>query len=184
MFWNFPALNCGDTRIVGVTLSALFALVACAPHKQTGYLDIGNRLDFRQLVSQHGAPFGDLSTVRLVVYADSMAGNRMVHGVFSLYTPACFNAGTVAFVGDVSGMPSFITRMAAVPMMQNYNYPVWLDYDGAATRNIPVLEDQVSLISVEDGRMTSISYAHGAAGIAKAISDYCEKLPDTGETSS
>lgn len=184
MRWNVSLSVAAKAVLVGVSLSSAALLTACVPHKQTGYLEIGNRLDFRQLVSQHGAPFGEIGNVRLVVYADSMDASRMVHRVFADYAPACFDSGTVVFVGDVSGMPSFITRLAAVPLMQSYTYPVWLDYDGTATENLPVLEDQVSLISVEDARMVSIGYAHTDAGIANALQEYCVKMAGKSETTS
>ena len=184
MRWNFSPDKNSRVLLSGFVLSGSALLAACVPHKQTGYLEIGNRLDFRQLVSQHGAPFGDLSKVHLVVYADSMAGNRMVHRVFTEFSTACFDSGSVAFVGDVSGMPSFVTRLAAVPLMQSYTYPVWLDYDGSATQNIPVLEDQVSLITVEDGRMVSIGYAHTDEGISNALVKYCVKESAKTQTAS
>lgn len=153
------------------------ALTACVPHKQTGYLDIGNRLDFRQLVSQHGAPFGDIDQVQLVLYADSMAASRMAHKVLSTYDPACLNQGKVVFVGDISGMPAFIARVAAIPLMQSYPYPVWLDYDGIATKNIPVQPKQVSLIDAEDGRLVAIGYAHTDVALHTALALYCKPAP-------
>lgn len=158
-----------------VTALMAASTFACVSHKQTGYLDIGNRLDFRQLVSQHGAPYAGTEKLQLVVYADSMAANRMSHQVLGSFDAGCFNEGVVAFVGDVSGMPSFITRIAAVPLMQSYPYPVWLDYDGTATQNLPVQKDQVSLIEVEDGRLESIGYAHTEAGVIKALEQYCKR---------
>lgn len=183
MRWNVPFSVCAKTASA-VSFLSVAVLTACVPHKQTGYLEIGNRLDFRQLVSQHGAPFGEIDKVRLVLYADSMDGSRMVHRVFADYSPACFDAGTVVFVGDVSGMPSFVTRLAAVPLMQSYTYPVWLDYDGTATENLPVLEDQVSLITVEDGRMVSIGYVRTDEGISNALLNYCVKVTGKTETAS
>lgn len=155
-----------------LTLSA--ALTACVPHKQTGYLDIGNRLDFRQLVSQHGAPFGNTDSVQLVLYADSMAASRMTHKVLSSYDPACLNQGNVVFVGDISGMPAFIARVAAIPLMQSYPYPVWLDYDGVATKNIPVQQKQVSMIDVEDGRLVAMGYAQTEVALHTSLARYCK----------
>lgn len=157
-----------------IALSA--ALAACVPHKQTGYLDIGNRLDFRQLVSQHGSPFGDVGAVQLVLYADSMAASRMAHKVMSAFDPACLNQGVVVFVGDISGMPAFIARVAALPLMQSYPYPVWLDYDGAATQNLPVQQKQLSLIDIEDGRMVAIGYAHTEVALINALARYCTPI--------
>ena len=152
------------------------ALSACVPHKQTGYLDIGNRVDFRQLVSQHGAPFGDVDNVQLVLYADSMAASRMAHKVLSAYDPACLNQGKVVFVGDISGMPAFIARVAAIPLMQSYPYPVWLDYDGVATKNIPVQQKQVSMIEVEDGRLVAIGYAQTEIALNTSLARYCKPV--------
>lgn len=150
------------------------ALTACVPHKQTGYLDIGNRVDFRQLVSQHGAPFGNADIVQLVLYADSMAASRMAHKVLSTYDPYCLNQGKVVFVGDISGMPAFIARVAAIPLMQSYPYPVWLDYDGVATKNIPVQQKQISMIDVEDGRLVAIGYAQTEIALNTSLARYCK----------
>lgn len=165
MLRKFPPLVIGLVAV----------LTGCVSTKQTGYLDIGNRVDFRQLVNQYGTPYGGTEKLHLVLYANSMAANRLAHNVLTDFNPSCLKDGTVAFVGNVSAMPSFITRIVAVPKMRDYVYPVWLDYDGQATDNLPVQADQVSMIDVEDGRLTSIGYAFTEEGLSKSVSRFCQQ---------
>ena len=65
----------------------------------------------------------------------------------------CLTEGRVAYVADISGMPSIISHLVAVPRMRDYPYPIWLDYDGASTERLPIEEANVSVIDIERGKL-------------------------------
>lgn len=61
------------------------------------------------------------------------------------------------FIANISGMPSIITKLFALPKMKKYNYSVLLIYDEEDKRFINQ-EGKLTLYKLENGDIKSISY--------------------------
>ena len=62
-----------------------------------------------------------------------------------------------AFIANISGMPSIITKMFALPKMRDYKHSVLLIYDEEDNRFVSK-EDKSTLYRLENGVIKSISY--------------------------
>jgi hypothetical protein len=62
------------------------------------------------------------------------------------------------FVADISAMPGFITRMFAIPKLQDLPFKVYLDLEGTATQNWPRNSEQVSVYRLQQGEIMSTEY--------------------------
>jgi hypothetical protein len=62
-----------------------------------------------------------------------------------------------AFIANISGMPSIITKMFALPKMRDYKHNVLLIYDEDDNRFVSK-EDKSTLYRLENGVIKSISY--------------------------
>tara|TARA_B110000046_G_C12962180_1_gene385036 strand:+ start:717 stop:1124 length:408 start_codon:yes stop_codon:yes gene_type:complete len=61
------------------------------------------------------------------------------------------------FIADISGMPSIITSLFALPKMKKYNYNVLLIYDEEDKRFLRQ-EERITVYTLEEGVIKSISY--------------------------
>lgn len=152
--------------------AVLMALTACSSAPVEA-LRVGQKVEFALLQDQFSNPFPHEDAMGLLIYADSMEASRDVRDAIHLLDSVCYETGKLVFVADVSGMPSLITKLIAVPKMRGYGFPVWLDYDGEATEAMPVKEDQVSVLTVEDGLIREIQFVKGKASIMNILIPLC-----------
>ena len=73
-----------------------------------------------------------------------------------------------AYVADITGMPSLITKFIALPKMKDYPFSVLL-IDEANKTLFPVKEDMISIISLENGKVTDIKYVKTAAELRQIL---------------
>ena len=73
-----------------------------------------------------------------------------------------------AYVADITGMPSLITKFIALPKMKDYPFSVLL-IDEANKTLFPVKEDMISIISLENGKVTDIKYLKTAAELGAIL---------------
>lgn len=73
-----------------------------------------------------------------------------------------------AYVADITGMPSLITKFIALPKMKDYPFSVLL-IDEANKTLFPVKEDMISIILLENGKVTDIKYVKTAAELGQIL---------------
>jgi hypothetical protein len=66
-------------------------------------------------------------------------------------------SNNIAYIADITGMPSLITKWFAMPKMQKYEFPILL-IDEANKSLFPVKEDMISIITVVDGKVSDVKY--------------------------
>ena len=72
------------------------------------------------------------------------------------------------YVADITGMPSLITKFIAMPKMKDYPFSVLL-VDEATKGLFPVKEDMISIISLENGKITDIKYVKTAEELGQNL---------------
>ena len=72
------------------------------------------------------------------------------------------------YIADITGMPSLITKFVAMPKMKNYSFSILL-IDEANKTLFPVKEDMISIISLENGKVTDIKYVKTAAELGEIL---------------
>lgn len=158
-------------------LIALFvfacALTACASQPLPPPMEIGHEVQFALLQDQHANPFPHADNMELLIFTNDMEASRDVRDAMGRIDPACYDAGRLVFIADVSGMPKLITRLIAIPKMRGYGFPIWLDYSGEATEALPVKEAFISLISVKSGAITDIEYVQGMESVMNKLVPLC-----------
>lgn len=155
-------------------LLVLFAtLAACASQPVPAPLQIGNKVEFALLQDQYANPFPHEDMMEMLLYTDDMESSRNVRDAMTRVDPSCYEQGKLVFVANVSGMPALITRLIALPKMRGYGFPIWLDYDGEATEALPVQEDYISIVHVNNGAITRIEFVQGMESVMNAIVPLC-----------
>jgi hypothetical protein len=72
---------------------------------------------------------------------------------------------SAVYISDISGMPSFVTSLFALPKMQKYPYTLMLLHDENTL--FPVKEDNLTIILVENNQVKSIHYISNQQEIQK-----------------
>jgi hypothetical protein len=108
-----------------------------------------------------------------VLYVNSMRGKKITRDALEAVDLSCLDGGRVVYLADISGMPSLISKLIAVPRMRDYGYPVWLDYNGLATGQLPVREEAVTLISVQAGAIRGLEFITDSHTLAEKLLPEC-----------
>jgi hypothetical protein len=94
---------------------------------------------------------GDLVKETLAAHPDLLPSARMV------------------YVSDISGMPSVIAKLFAVPAMRKRPYRILLDRDGTATADFPSSQGKATLIAIDKLQVESITYVDSSAAILAVL---------------
>ncbi|WP_193165842.1 hypothetical protein [Microbulbifer hainanensis] len=138
-------------------------------------ISVGDILDVTALENQHGKFFENPSALELLLYVNGMTAKDVARASIEKIDLQCLTEGRVAYVADISGMPNIISHLVAVPRMRDYPYPIWLDYDGASTKQLPVKEGNVSVIDIEQGKITNMEFISEESILTKRLISRCGK---------
>jgi hypothetical protein len=69
----------------------------------------------------------------------------------------------IVYISDISKMPSFITKWFALPKMKKFDFKVALIYDEEAGDELNAEEGKVSVISLQDNKITAIEFVEPKA---------------------
>lgn len=148
-------------------------LMACSSASSVKPLDIGSQVDFSLLEDQFGHAFHHEDVMETVLYVNDMQGKQIVREALEAVDLSCLDGGRVVYLADISGMPSLISKLIAVPRMRDYDYPVWLDYSGLATEALPAHEDEVTLIRLKAGAIQSMDFVTDSQTLKTQLLGQC-----------
>lgn len=135
-----------------VVLTALGSLSAQAA-------DVGQSLAPLQLQDQFGNALAVTANTRRVYFTHDMAGGKLLKGALGDQGQAVLDAQQAVAVTDVSGMPSMVRNMMALPAMKKRSYKIGVDASGAASAALPRQPDQVTVIDLEQLVIRAVRFA-------------------------
>lgn len=75
----------------------------------------------------------------------------------------------VVFIADMSSMPSIVISMFALPKLQKYNHPIYVNYNDGFNTVVPHKEDSATLLFIENTKIKEILYVATQEELKKAI---------------
>ncbi len=135
----------------------LLALLAPAPVAGAEPWAPGTVVTPFRLADQNDAPHVIDAATRLLLVTHDMDGGALVREALAQLDAATLEARGVAYVADISGMPGLVARLMAIPRMRKRPYPVLLDRDGVATRDVPRAEGKATLVRLDGLRVTDVA---------------------------
>ncbi|MBD3821651.1 MAG: hypothetical protein IE914_05270 [Thiotrichales bacterium] len=90
------------------------------------------------------------ASVQWVIFSHHKDGNEWVRDALNELGVKNLEERHWLYVADISGMPSLITKIFALPKMRKYDFPIALSYDEVNTQNWPEKEDTVSVYKLEN----------------------------------
>ncbi len=135
---------------------------------------VGDTLAGFSLEDQFGRAHRLDAEVAVLVFSRDMDGGALIKDALSDRDAADLQRLRAVYIADISGMPSLIARLFALPRMRNRAYPMLLDRDGAATRGLPDIEKHATLIFLDALRVVRIEHYDTAEALDRALAELPE----------
>ena len=110
-----------------------------------------------ELPDQHGAPRAIDESVRVVVFTRDMDAGKIVKAAGEKAGPGPFSSNGVVCVADLSGMPSVIRNLFAMPKLRDRPYPLLVDEEGEKTANFPSTDGKPTVLVLDKLKVVSAS---------------------------
>ena len=89
-------------------------------------------------------------STKVLIFAHDMEGNDIVEQAFEPYDTVKLAEMNTVFLADISGMPSLIGKLFALPAMRDRAYPIVLDREGTLAEKFIVKEEQVTVMYLDN----------------------------------
>ncbi|MBM6552128.1 hypothetical protein [Marinomonas ostreistagni] len=159
--------------LIALALTAVLPLVGCATQTVEPPLTTGETISLAGIKDQHGNGFDHQNTMQTLLFVEGMGAKDIVRDSLQTINTACMQSGELVYLADISGMPSLISNLVAIPSMQEQPYPIWLDRDGTVSQQIPTQAGQVTLLSVDQGRIEQVDYYGSVAELSEPLKQAC-----------
>ena len=145
------------------------ALILVALPAGAGPLETGSEIELFALDDQHGNEHAVDGGVRAILFAQEMAGADLVKEALSESGAELLSEADAVYIANVSGMPTLIRRIFALPKMRRRGYPMLLDTEGTITQDFPGSEGRATLIQLEASKVVGISHYDSADAVRTAL---------------
>ena len=150
---------------IAIALALALPLSAMA-----GPIEPGQPLPALRLKNQHDQDWQVPASTRLVVFAAGRKASNLVMAVLAPQHQGFLASRHAVYLADMSKMPGLITRTFALPALREQPFEVGVSLDETLLATWPRQDDAVTLIGLEDGRVTHFQYASSEAQLRAALS--------------
>jgi len=137
-------------RIVAIFLLVLNILFA-SEFKQ------GDTIESFTLLDQFNKMHTVNSEIKTLIVSFEKDTGKLVNEFLASKQPDFLSNHKAVFIANISGMPSIITKLFALPKMQDYKHTILLIYDENDKRFVQK-EEESTIYSLEDGKVKAISF--------------------------
>lgn len=106
--------------------------------------------------------------IKTIIFAATKTENTTIKEFLQSKDKELLTTNKAVYIADITGMPSLITKFVAMPKMKSYPFSILL-IDEANKTLFPIKEDMISIISLENGKVTDIKYIKTAAELAEIL---------------
>jgi hypothetical protein len=135
----------------------------------------GAALPALQLRDQHDRPVTASASTRWLLFANEKAASDMASAVFAAEPAGVLDRLHLVYVADISGMPSLVTRMFALPKLRELPFPIGLVREPeqvaqvSRVAELPRQPGGVTLLRLSDGRVLETLAVRNAAELRAAL---------------
>ena len=149
----------------------LVLLLALAPVSATGSerLRPGNKLVPFSLEDQHGQEHQLDSSITLILFTRNRAGAAVMTASMEGRDGEFLSERGIAYINDISAMPSFAASLFALPKMRRRPYDILLDKNAEATARFPDKPGLATLISLRELKVRNIEYESDPEALGKRL---------------
>lgn len=129
----------------------------------------GQPLPALALKDQHDQAWQVPANTRLVLLATGRKASNLVQAVLEKEAPDFLLQHRTVYAADLSKMPSFATRMFALPSLRGMPFKVGVSLDEATLAQWPRATDAVTLIELNNGLVQRTGFAKTEAELRAAL---------------
>jgi len=160
-----PDVDRGATRrrrgnsLIVPTLILAASIASAEPYA------VGGMLPRTELPDQYGEVRAIDDSVRLVVFSRDMDAGKVVRAAVEKAGPNLFDRNRAVYVVNVTGMPTIIRSLFAMPALRRRPYRVLVDEEGEKTANFPGGATYPTVMVLDKLKVTSLSYPTNAEAL-------------------
>jgi hypothetical protein len=121
-------------------------------------LKIGDSLPDNEFLDQHGQSHRLDSTIQLLIFAHTKDTGSMMTDILADAVPDHLLKQKAVYIADISGMPSLIARIFALPKMRKIGSPIYLVREEDQADWMPKQVDRLTLVTLSESHVRDISY--------------------------
>jgi hypothetical protein len=146
---------------------SIFASLASA-NPLAGTARLGDSLVL-ELKDQHDQTVVINEQTNLILFAAGKSTSALMSKTLEDLPPTTLKDKKALYVADISGMPSFITKMVAIPKMQKRPYTIAILRDEAQSKRFPQKDNAITIIKLKSGNVTEITFVTKQEEITNAL---------------
>ena len=106
---------------------------------------------------------------RILLFSADRAASDLANEVLGRQAAGALERRKVVYVADISGMPSLVTRMFALPAMRALPFPIGLARESAVLADLPRQKAAVTVIRLADGKVQGMDHAKDTAQLKQML---------------
>ncbi|WP_258238551.1 hypothetical protein [Arcobacter sp. CECT 8986] len=118
---------------------------------------IGDNIGSFSLLDQFDTKHTINKDVKTILVSFEKQTSKDINEFLNSKSPTFLKEHNAVFIANISGMPSIITKLFALPKMRDYKHKILLIYDEADTR-FKSAEEKSTLYRLEDGVIKQIEF--------------------------
>ena len=131
-------------------------------------LTVGNTLPTLKIKDQFEKEHVVDANIKTIIFSATKSEGTTIKEFLLTKDKDYLTTNKAAYIADITGMPSIITSLIAMPKMKGYPFSVLL-VDESNKNLFPVKEDMISVISLDNGKITDVKYVKTAEELAKVL---------------
>lgn len=121
-------------------------------------LTTGNDLPTLKIKDQFEKEHNVDATTKTIIYSATKDESSTIRDFINEKGKVEFlTSNNIVYIADITGMPSLVTKFFAMPKMKKYEFPILL-IDEKNKDLFPIKEDMISVITLENQKITDIKY--------------------------
>jgi predicted transcriptional regulator len=108
------------------------------------------------------------ANIKTIIFSASKTEGTTIKDFLLKKDKDYLTTNNTVYIADITGMPSLVTKFIAMPKMKDYPFSVLL-VDDTNKGLFPVQEDMISIISLDNGKITDIKYVKTAEELGQNL---------------
>ena len=121
------------------------------------------------LNNQHGKAIKINTDIKTLLFSVEKAPSQIINTFLVKQEANFLTKHKAYFVADISGMPSLISKMFAIPKMKKRPYDILLAKNKAQVDFIPHKKGFISVLKIATGKVLSVRFINNTEQLAKVF---------------
>ena len=135
---------------------------------QANVFVVNDKIDPVTLEDQFEQPLVVNEHTKVVLFSRGMKGGELIQEALETI-PVEQQPTEMAYIADISGMPSLIARFVAIPKMKDLPFAMGLDREGEVTASWPAEKDTATVVTLDKLSVVTIEFYDSGEAIIKAL---------------